>query len=605
MTNLSIRSQLLLATLLPLICIVVFASTFFPLRQQAMGLEVATNEVSMLGEMLAFSVGAGLGEGNYDLVQQAFDWAQGNPNVRYIAILDEDGDAIFDHDPDALSLDAATIIAKEGSFRDGELVLLAAPVTFRAEQLGHVIVGFSLHAFNRELTASLLLALAVNLGLLFGGSLIIWLIARMLSRRVARLRDAAAEVGDGRLDAEVLMEGKDEVAELASAFSVMVGQIRDGRQAIENEKTAVEARVDEAVAASEGERAYLRERVDEMLVAMEAFADGDLTVRLKNERSDEIARLYAGFNRAVESVRNALVRLGGGVENAANTSREIRSATDNLARAAREQSAQADDVAAAIEEMTRTIIDNAQNATGTAEKAESARDRARESSGVVDETITRIKKIAEVVHASVDAVERLGDSSRTIGQIVATINEIADQTNLLALNAAIEAARAGDQGRGFAVVADEVRKLAERTGSATQEIARMIKSVQQETDEAVSAIRDGQDEVERGLALADRAGASMSKIVELSSDALMMTAHVASASEEQSATSEQIARAISSISSTAGQTASGATTIDNAVRDLSDLTSELRTLVAAFRLDSGQGDWLDERTRPVKPVEYA
>src|SRR5690625_4787514 len=229
--------------------------------------------------------------------------------------------------------------------------------------------------------------------------------------------------------------------------------------------------------------------------------------------------------------------------------------------------------------MVRTIVENSSNTSRAAQVTEEFGDVAREGGAVVEQTVSKIRQIAEVVRMSTETVTRLGDSSEQIGAIVSVINDIADQTNLLALNAAIEAARAGEQGRGFAVVADEVRKLAERTSDATKEIATMIKTIQTETQAAVRAMDQGNTEVAAGIELADRAGESLQRVVEGSRNTVDMITMIAAASEEQSATSEQISRSVEMISSVSGQSAEGVTQIARTADDLSRLTVELGSLV--------------------------
>ena len=186
---------------------------------------------------------------------------------------------------------------------------------------------------------------------------------------------------------------------------------------------------------------------------------------------------------------------------------------------------------------------------------------------------------------SAENIEKLGESSKQIGEIISVIDDIADQTNLLALNAAIEAARAGEQGRGFAVVADEVRKLAERTTEATKQIAIMIKGIQNETQEAVVAMKRGNEEVSSGIALADRAGQALNQILESTQDVQMQISKIASASEEQSSTSEEIAKNVNSISHVTNESAKRIQDIAKSSDELSKLTDNLKDLVNNFKTD--------------------
>jgi len=181
-------------------------------------------------------------------------------------------------------------------------------------------------------------------------------------------------------------------------------------------------------------------------------------------------------------------------------------------------------------------------------------------------------------------VESLGTRSDQIGAIIGTIEDIADQTNLLALNAAIEAARAGEQGRGFAVVADEVRALAERTTRATKEIGEMIKAIQNETKGAVAVMEKGVQQVEAGTSEAAKSGKALQDILEQINNVAMQVNQIATAAEEQTATTREISNNIQQISDVVEMGAKGSLEISGASSNLSKLSVDLQDLVRKFRL---------------------
>jgi methyl-accepting chemotaxis protein len=236
--------------------------------------------------------------------------------------------------------------------------------------------------------------------------------------------------------------------------------------------------------------------------------------------------------------------------------------------------------------MTTTSTDIAGSCLSAATGSQEAGNEATHGEGVVQETITRMNLIAARVQESARTIENLGRRSDEIGAIIGTIEDIADQTNLLALNAAIEAARAGEQGRGFAVVADEVRALAERTSKATREIATMIKSIQNDTAAAVSQMENGVKEVEAGIGDAARSGSALGEIIEHINGVTMQVNQIATAAEQQSATTQEITTNIQMINDVIQDTAQGAERSASAAESLSSLAEELNHLVGRFRTRS-------------------
>ena len=320
------------------------------------------------------------------------------------------------------------------------------------------------------------------------------------------------------------------------------------------------------------------------------LAQGDLTNRMDGNYGGDFEKLKNNINFLADSLGQVLTKVSESVQTTASTTHQLTAAAETMAAAAQEQSAQTDDVASAVEEMSRTITENASSATRTAEVAEQNGQIAYKGGKAVEDTVNKMKDIALVVKNTSSSIEKLGASSQAIGEIISVIDDIADQTNLLALNAAIEAARAGEQGRGFAVVADEVRKLAERTSDATKEIAKMINGIQKETQDAVLVMQTGTKEVENGIKLADDAGNSLRLIVSSSQELINMITQISAASEEQSATSEEIAQNVMSISKVISDSARQIEDIADSSENLSKQTLLLTELMGQFKLNSNSNN---------------
>lgn len=309
-------------------------------------------------------------------------------------------------------------------------------------------------------------------------------------------------------------------------------------------------------------------------------AEGDLTVQLDNGRSG----VYEAMRFMMENLRQIMGKVNDGAIQISSASVELNSNAERTATASHQVVSQAETVATASEEMSSTSQDIANNCHQAAESSRQASMTATSGSEIVRNTVNGMNRIAEKVKSSAIVVEQLGTRSDQIGEIVATIEDIADQTNLLALNAAIEAARAGEQGRGFAVVADEVRALAERTTKATKEISQMIKNIQTETRQAVKAMEEGVGEVESGTQEASRSGRALEEILERINDVTMQISQIATAAEEQTATTQEISNNIQQISGVVSGEAKNSQEISSSSADLSKLSVELQDLVRKFRL---------------------
>ncbi|WP_414891789.1 methyl-accepting chemotaxis protein [Pseudomonas serboccidentalis] len=241
-------------------------------------------------------------------------------------------------------------------------------------------------------------------------------------------------------------------------------------------------------------------------------------------------------------------------------------------------------VATAVHEMGLTVQEIAQNAGNAALASQTARDEALQAREVVGGSIRHIESMSDEIGVAAGAVGELAQQVASIDSVLAVIRGVSEQTNLLALNAAIEAARAGDMGRGFAVVADEVRTLARRTQASTDEIQQMIGSLKQGAENAVSSMRTGQAATGTGVESSQRTGASLTAItgqVERISD---MNHQVATATEEQSAVTEEINRNVQGISDLARATAGEVRACREDCQMLQRLADDLARQMGGFKL---------------------
>lgn len=315
-----------------------------------------------------------------------------------------------------------------------------------------------------------------------------------------------------------------------------------------------------------------------------ASDEGDLTSRVSVKSTDEVGQLATVFNQFLDKLHKLISEITGASTHVSTAAEEMSYTTQETIQAISEQHSATDQVATAINEMSATVQEVTRNANEAANAARQADEDAKSGRKIVGDTIFAIESLATEVEKASEVIQALETDSDNIGSVLDVIKGIAEQTNLLALNAAIEAAGAGEQGRGFAVVADEVRTLASRTQASTAEIEGMIERLQLGTKNAVQVMEQGKQQAGLGVETAAKAGESLDSITSAVSEISNMNIQIASAAEEQNAVVEDINRNITNISSIANRTASHAQKNDAASKQLSDLATELQSLVGQFKI---------------------
>ncbi|MBT3069188.1 methyl-accepting chemotaxis protein [Rhodoferax sp. U11-2br] len=315
----------------------------------------------------------------------------------------------------------------------------------------------------------------------------------------------------------------------------------------------------------------LLKRLPILRAAMEdvGAGHGDLTHRVPVSGNDELAAIGAGFNQFAEKVQTVLISVRQHAEGVATASSEIAQGNQDLSSRTESQASALEETAASMEELSSTVKQNADNA--------------RQANQLALSASTVAVQGGEVVAQVVDTMKGINEASRKISDIISVIDGIAFQTNILALNAAVEAARAGEQGRGFAVVASEVRSLAGRSAEAAKEIKLLI--------------NNSVERVEQGTALVDKAGSTMTEVVNSIKRVTDIMGEISAASNEQSLGVSQVGEAVTQMDRATQQNAALVEEMAAAASSLRSQAQDLVQTVAVFKLGAGDGG---VHTSPVR-----
>ncbi len=292
--------------------------------------------------------------------------------------------------------------------------------------------------------------------------------------------------------------------------------------------------------------------IKDMAGAMRDFAS---SVEALTQNAEESSSSILEMTATSSEVADNLGELAASVRESVSSIEEMAYSIKEVAKNVDALSLTAEETSSSMNEMDVSIDQVQSNANETARLSEEVALDAEKGAEAILKTISEIYRIKESSGEAVAAISALGSRIDAIGQIVNVIDDVAEQTNLLALNAAIIAAQAGEQGKGFAVVADEIKDLAERAGASTREITDLIKTVQSESRNAISAVERGAHNVDRGVEVSNEAERALKKILESSTKSTNMVRAIARATVEQAKGSKQVTDAIGRIAETVQQIA--------------------------------------------------
>lgn len=301
----SIRNKGIAVFAFPLLLIVAFVLIYYPAKEKKSSYEKVNEQAKTLSQMLAFSVGAGLNDANFDLVETAFNWAKKDKNVIFISILDENNTSIIEYNPNKINFSKDN----KSNLNEDDFLFNEEKINYKDKNFGKIFLGYSLEHVNNDIATGLYTSLTiVGLILIFGLTWVI-IIFNKIAGSIVSLRNAARLASEGNLNTTIEKKSIDEIGDLSDAFSKMLSNIKDANYQLEMEKKSVEKKVEDATKESLEQKEYLSQNVKLLLVNMDRFSKGDLNVKLEIHNDDDIGKLFEGFNNTVETIKQTIMEI--------------------------------------------------------------------------------------------------------------------------------------------------------------------------------------------------------------------------------------------------------------------------------------------------------
>jgi twitching motility protein PilJ len=400
-------------------------------------------------------------------------------------------------------------------------------------------------------------------------AIIVFIITSISFRKVFSplfaLSNAMEKVREGDYDIRVEVTSTDELGALGDGFNEMLNRI-GGFIQTEEDKERIQ-----------------RQAIGLMDVVSQA-ADGDMTVEAE-VTADELGAVADAFNMMTASIRELINDIKMAGDSIVDATEQLLQSAEKTSQGAAIQIEELNKTTEKIKLFERLSMDVSEKAKEAAQITEDAADTAGSGLNMLNETIDSMMNVRRYSQMASKKVKSLGERSMEIGEITNVISDISYQTNLLALNAAIEAARAGEYGHGFAVVADEIRKLAERSNTATKEIAELIKSIQVETAETVKLVEESTVNIEQSSTLAEQAGTSLKNINLSLSETKETVSNIAVDITQQAQEAASVADSIAKVREISVATSEDVKKTNTIVTTLSQLAEMFKEAVDKFKVD--------------------
>ena len=430
-----------------------------------------------------------------------------------------------------------------------------------------------------------LVLLALGVGWSIGSSIRGRRHRRILKRQteqeaVALLKDLERRIFAGNLSNRLPVDSKSRSKEVVTQYNRVLDHLEG------------------ALAAPQRDRDQIQGAIIKLLEEVSDVGMGDLTVEAE-VTGDATGALADSFNFMVSQLREIVVNVQSATLQVNNSVTTVQQTAEELAQQSELQTAQLGRATSTVNEMALSVQEVSKNATLSAQVAEQARRNSQEGTQAVQATIEGMNRIREQVQETAKRIKRLGESSQEIDEIIQVIREIAKRTSLLALNASLEAAAAGEAGRGFAVVAEDVKRLAARSTEATHQIAELVRTIQRETNAAISAMEDSTREVVDGSLLANEAGQSLAQIEGVSTQLATLIEEISQRSQGQAQDSDTVTKVMDEIAHITRKTANDTKAVAGSIDHLAELAINLRRSVSTFKLsEQSRPDYVDKAAVP-------